>query len=171
MSRTDANLTEKRRTLQLETIYDLSLALHGQRAEQDLVDELLQRVCAVLDPAAAVAVTRDAYGGGRGGGAGGWGAPAPRRRGPPLRPPLARAADRGAPAGPLRRRARRARLPRAAGDPSCLPRRRPRLPRGARQGGAGRRRPLLHRRRPPLPRLGGGARRRRPRQRPPGRAP
>jgi hypothetical protein len=61
-------LAEKRRILQLETLYDLALALHGQRAEQELVDELLQRVSPVLDPAAAVAVTRDAYGGARGGG-------------------------------------------------------------------------------------------------------
>src|SRR5258708_18211307 len=66
--RTDATLAEKRRILQLETLYDLALALHAQRAEQELVEELLGRVCAVLDPAAAVAVTRDAYGGGRGGG-------------------------------------------------------------------------------------------------------
>ncbi|HYH46194.1 MAG TPA: sigma 54-interacting transcriptional regulator [Thermoanaerobaculia bacterium] len=65
-------LAEKRRILQLETIYDLALTLHGQRAEQELVDELLQRVCAVLDPAAAVAVTRDAYGGARGVAVVGW---------------------------------------------------------------------------------------------------
>jgi transcriptional regulator with GAF, ATPase, and Fis domain len=65
---TDArpSIAEKRRILQLETLYDLALALHAQRPEQELVDELLQRVCAVLDPAAAVAVTRDAYGGARG---------------------------------------------------------------------------------------------------------
>jgi hypothetical protein len=50
------NIAEKRRILQLETLYDLALALHGQRAEQELVDELLERVCAVLDPAAAVAL-------------------------------------------------------------------------------------------------------------------
>ena len=49
-------LAEKRRILQLETLYDLALALSAQRAEQELVDELLGRVCAVLDPAAAVAV-------------------------------------------------------------------------------------------------------------------
>jgi transcriptional regulator with GAF, ATPase, and Fis domain len=58
-----ASLAEKRRILQLETLYDLALALHAQRAEQELVDELLLRVCSVLDPAAAVAVTRDAWGG------------------------------------------------------------------------------------------------------------
>ena len=34
--------------------------------EPELVEELLQRVCAVLDPAAAAAVTRDRYGGARG---------------------------------------------------------------------------------------------------------
>jgi transcriptional regulator with GAF, ATPase, and Fis domain len=56
------DLAEKRRILQLETLYDLALALHAQLPEQDLVDDLLQRVCAVLDPAAAVAVTRDASG-------------------------------------------------------------------------------------------------------------
>jgi len=60
-----SNLAEKRRILQLETLYDLALALHADRPEQELVDELLQRVCAVLDPAAAVTVTRDGYGGPR----------------------------------------------------------------------------------------------------------
>ncbi len=63
MARPDANLAEKRRILQLETLYDLAIAFHAQRPEQELVDELLLRVCAVLDPAAAVAATRDAYGG------------------------------------------------------------------------------------------------------------
>ena len=53
------DLVEKRRLLQLETLYDLALALGARRPEQELVDELLQRVCAVLDPAGAVAVTRD----------------------------------------------------------------------------------------------------------------
>ena len=66
------NIAEKRRILQLETLYDLALTLHGQRAEQELVDELLERVCAVLDPAAAVAVTRDPYGGPRGVATVGW---------------------------------------------------------------------------------------------------
>jgi transcriptional regulator with GAF, ATPase, and Fis domain len=66
VARHDALIAEKRRFLQLETLYDLAIALHAQRPEQELVDELLQRVCAVLDPAAAVAVTRDAYGGARG---------------------------------------------------------------------------------------------------------
>lgn len=58
-----ASLAEKRRILQLETLYDLALALHAERPEEELVEELLQRVCTVLDPAAAVAVTRDAWGG------------------------------------------------------------------------------------------------------------
>ncbi|HKI85302.1 MAG TPA: sigma 54-interacting transcriptional regulator [Thermoanaerobaculia bacterium] len=57
-----SELVEKRRLLQLETLYDLSLALHAQRPEGDLIEELLERVCAVLDPAAATAVTRDAHG-------------------------------------------------------------------------------------------------------------
>ncbi|HEY9420165.1 MAG TPA: sigma 54-interacting transcriptional regulator [Thermoanaerobaculia bacterium] len=65
MARHDALLAEKRRVLQLETLYDLAIALHAQRPEQELVDELLLRVAAALDPAAAVAVTRDAYGGSR----------------------------------------------------------------------------------------------------------
>jgi transcriptional regulator with GAF, ATPase, and Fis domain len=72
MARHDALIAEKRRILQLETLYDLAIALHAQRPEQELVDELLQRVCAVLDPAAAVAVTRDAYGGARGVASVGW---------------------------------------------------------------------------------------------------
>ena len=59
------NFTEKLRILQLETLYDLALALHAHQDEQKLVDELLERVCAVLDPGAAVAVTRDAIGGAR----------------------------------------------------------------------------------------------------------
>jgi Nif-specific regulatory protein len=72
MQRPDSNLAEKRRILQLETLYDLALALHAQRPEGELVEELLQRVCAVLDPAAAVAVTRDAWGGVRGVATVGW---------------------------------------------------------------------------------------------------
>ena len=72
MARHDASIAEKRRILQLETLYDLAIALHAQRPEQELVDELLQRVCAVLDPAAAVAVTRDGYGGARGVATVGW---------------------------------------------------------------------------------------------------
>lgn len=48
--------------LQLETIYDLLVALHAHRSEQELIDDLLQRVCSVVDPGRAVAVTRDAAG-------------------------------------------------------------------------------------------------------------
>ncbi|HEX2254294.1 MAG TPA: sigma 54-interacting transcriptional regulator [Thermoanaerobaculia bacterium] len=62
MSPLPTSLAEKRRILQLETLHDLALALHADRPEQELVDELLQRVVPALDPAAAVAVTRDAYG-------------------------------------------------------------------------------------------------------------
>ena len=58
-------LVEKRRILQLETLYDLAVTLKAERPEPELVDELLQRVCSVLDPAAAVAVTLDSYGGSR----------------------------------------------------------------------------------------------------------
>jgi sigma-B regulation protein RsbU (phosphoserine phosphatase) len=71
VERTD-RLVEKRRILQLETLYDLAVALHAHRPEQELADELLQRVCAVLDPAAAVAVTRDPYGGARAVASVGW---------------------------------------------------------------------------------------------------
>ena len=60
-----ADLAEKRRILQLETLYDLALTLHADRSEGELVEELLQLVCTVLDPAAAVAVTRDPFGGAR----------------------------------------------------------------------------------------------------------
>ncbi len=62
MSTFPAKLAEKQRILQLETLYDLALALHADRGEQELVDELLQRVVPALDPAAAVAVTRGPYG-------------------------------------------------------------------------------------------------------------
>jgi transcriptional regulator with GAF, ATPase, and Fis domain len=71
------SLVEKRRVLQLETLYDLALALGAKRPEQELVDELLQRVCAVLDPAGAVAVTRDAYGAPRAVATVGWRSAAP----------------------------------------------------------------------------------------------
>ncbi len=71
------SFAEKRRILQLETLYDLAVALHAHRPEQDLADELLERVCAVLDPAAAVAVTRDAYGAPRAVAAVGWAGGAP----------------------------------------------------------------------------------------------
>ena len=67
-----ASFAEKRRILQLETLYDLSVALHANRPEQELIDELLQRVCAVLDPGAAVAVTRDHFGAARAVASVGW---------------------------------------------------------------------------------------------------
>ncbi len=70
------DFAEKRRILQLETLYDLALTLHADRPEKELVEELLQQVCAVLDPAAAVAVTRNAIGGPRAVATVGWqGAP------------------------------------------------------------------------------------------------
>jgi two-component system response regulator HydG len=72
MARTRSSFAEKRRILQLETIYDLAVALHAHRPEQELVDELLQGVCAALDPAAAVAVTRDPYGAARAVASVGW---------------------------------------------------------------------------------------------------
>lgn len=59
------SFAEKRRLLQLETLYDLALALHAERDEEDLLEELLGRVCLVLDPSAAVAVTRDPVAGAR----------------------------------------------------------------------------------------------------------
>jgi len=58
------SFAEKRRLLQLETLYDLALALHAERDEEDLLEELLGRVCLVLDPSAA-AVTRDPVAGAR----------------------------------------------------------------------------------------------------------
>ncbi len=61
-SSVSSSLAEKRRILQLETLYDLGVALHAHRPEQELVDELIQKVCTILDPAAAVAVTRDGFG-------------------------------------------------------------------------------------------------------------
>ena len=54
-----ADFAEKRRILQLETLYDLALALRAERSEEDLVEELLQRVCTVLDPAAAFEALHD----------------------------------------------------------------------------------------------------------------
>jgi transcriptional regulator with GAF, ATPase, and Fis domain len=77
MSPIPASLAEKRRILQLETLYDLALALHADRPEQELVDELLQRVVPVVDPAAAVAVTRDGFGGPRAAATVGWAASPP----------------------------------------------------------------------------------------------
>ncbi|MCB1033311.1 MAG: sigma 54-interacting transcriptional regulator [Acidobacteria bacterium] len=67
-----SSLAEKRRILQLETLYDLALALTAHLPEEEQVEELLQRVCSVLDPAAAVAVTRDAFGGPRAVASVGW---------------------------------------------------------------------------------------------------
>jgi transcriptional regulator with GAF, ATPase, and Fis domain len=72
MAKPRSSFAEKRRILQLETIYDLAVALHAHRPEQELVDELLQGVCAALDPAAAVAVTRDPYGAARAVASVGW---------------------------------------------------------------------------------------------------
>lgn len=69
---TAASLAEKRRILQLETLYDLALALHAERPEEELVEELLHRVCTVLDPATAVVVTRDAWGGAKAMASVGW---------------------------------------------------------------------------------------------------
>ncbi len=59
------SFAEKRRLLQLETLYDLALALHGETDEQELLDELLGRVCLVLDPSTAAVVTRDPVAGAR----------------------------------------------------------------------------------------------------------
>ena len=171
MARHDALIAEKRRILQLETLYDLAIALHAQRPEQELVDELLQRVCAVLDPGAAVAVTRDAYGGRARGRQCRLGGRAAGRRRAPRGADLARAADRGAHAvragGEL------------AGRPYDQLLAAPLSYRGVFLGYVavldkevrGGRGPLLHLRRPPFPRLGDRAGRRRPRRRPPGRAP
>jgi len=71
------SFAEKRRILQLETLYDLALSLSVSQPEEDLVDQLLERVCTVLDPAAAVAVTRDAYGQSRSVSVVGWGGRSP----------------------------------------------------------------------------------------------
>ncbi|MGH9380263.1 MAG: hypothetical protein ACRD2Z_06590, partial [Thermoanaerobaculia bacterium] len=56
------SLHDRLRLLRLETLYDLALALHAHRPEQELLEDLLQRVCAALDPRAAAAVTRGADG-------------------------------------------------------------------------------------------------------------
>jgi transcriptional regulator with PAS, ATPase and Fis domain len=53
-----SSLGDRRRLLQLETLHDLALALYAERTEQDVLDELLERVCLVLDPAIALAATR-----------------------------------------------------------------------------------------------------------------
>lgn len=55
MSPFGVSFGDKRRTLQLETLYDLALSASGP--ESVLVDDVLERVCAVLDPSAALAWT------------------------------------------------------------------------------------------------------------------
>ena len=57
-----ADLAGRRQRLQLETLYDLVVALHSHESEQSLLDDLLQRLCTIVDPAAAAAVTRDRFG-------------------------------------------------------------------------------------------------------------
>ncbi len=52
MSPFGVTFSDKRRTLQLETLYDLALHLSGP--ESVLVEEVLERVAAVLDPSAAL---------------------------------------------------------------------------------------------------------------------
>jgi transcriptional regulator with PAS, ATPase and Fis domain len=59
------SFADRRRLLQLETLYDLALALYAERGEQDLLEELLGRVSMVLDPAVAVAITREPTAGAR----------------------------------------------------------------------------------------------------------
>ncbi len=71
------DLTVNRRRLQLETLYDLLVALHGHSSEEEQIEDLLQRVCAVLDPAAAAVVTRDPQGGPRAAATAGWPGQAP----------------------------------------------------------------------------------------------
>jgi len=71
------SFAEKRRILQLETLYDLAVRLNSYRQEQDLIDELLQRVCAVVDPGGAVAVTKDHFGAPRAVASVGWTEAAP----------------------------------------------------------------------------------------------
>jgi transcriptional regulator with GAF, ATPase, and Fis domain len=56
------DLQASRRVLQLETLYDLLVVLHGHRSEDELVEDLLQRVCSVMDPGAAAVLTRDPTG-------------------------------------------------------------------------------------------------------------
>ncbi|MEE8367571.1 MAG: sigma 54-interacting transcriptional regulator [Thermoanaerobaculia bacterium] len=77
MKNVTASFAEKRRILQLETLYDLAVVLHANRPEKELVDDLLQRICSVLDPAAAVAVTRDDIGSSRAVASVGWGTAPP----------------------------------------------------------------------------------------------
>ena len=66
------DLVAQRRVLQLETLYDLLVALHGHQSEEELVEDLLERACAVLDPAAAAVVTRGPQGGVRAAATVGW---------------------------------------------------------------------------------------------------
>src|SRR5690606_30164170 len=72
-------LRDRLRLLRLETLYDLSLALHAHRPEQELLEDLVERVCAVLDPRAAVAVTQSGDGEARAWTSVGW-ATAPEAR-------------------------------------------------------------------------------------------
>jgi transcriptional regulator with GAF, ATPase, and Fis domain len=68
---------DRRRLLQLETLYDLAIKLYAERQEQELLDELIERVSTVLDPAVAVAVTREATAGSRALAVVGWPGPRP----------------------------------------------------------------------------------------------
>jgi transcriptional regulator with PAS, ATPase and Fis domain len=72
MAHPSRDLAGRRRELRLETLYDLLVALHAHRSEQELVDELLQRVCAAVDPAGAAVVTREATGEARAAASVGW---------------------------------------------------------------------------------------------------
>ena len=72
MSTPSGDLAGRRRELKLETLYDLLVALQAHRREQELLDELLQRVCAAVDPAGAVVVTREAGGEPRAAASVGW---------------------------------------------------------------------------------------------------
>ena len=81
------DLAARRRVLQLETLYDLALALEAHRPEEELVEELVPRVCAALDPRAAVAVTRSDDGSLRAWASVGWPDEGPRAEGL-LRSPL-----------------------------------------------------------------------------------
>jgi len=77
MPQSKVDLSAQRRVLQLETFYVLLVALHGHHSEEELIEDLLQRVCSVLDPAAAAVVTRDANGRARSAASVGWPGPAP----------------------------------------------------------------------------------------------
>jgi Nif-specific regulatory protein len=74
------DLDARRDELKLETLYDQLVALHAHRTEQELVDDLLQRVCTVVDPGAAAVVTRDAAGEAYASSMVGWDPPAPTPR-------------------------------------------------------------------------------------------